>query len=150
VKITANPNGCLFLEAEGRHQVQRGGQRSVVERPRIALCRCGGSGSKPYCDATHAVNGFVAPGSDLELIAAEGSERSEAVKITSTENGPNQLEVEAGAWRVVRDGTEETIERTTIFLCRCGHSENKPFCDGSHRKFGFVAAPVEIELQPSP
>ena len=70
------------------------------------------------------------------------------MKITSTENGPNKVEIEAGSWRVVRDGTEETIERTTIFLCRCGHSENKPFCDGTHNKIGFVAPLAEIELQP--
>jgi CDGSH-type Zn-finger protein len=26
-----------------------------------------------------------------------------------------------------------------IVLCRCGHSENKPFCDSSHKRVGFVA-----------
>jgi CDGSH-type Zn-finger protein len=68
------------------------------------------------------------------------------VKITSLENGPNMVEIEGGTWRVVRDGAEETIEKTTIFLCRCGHSENKPFCDSTHRKIGFTAPPAEIEL----
>ncbi len=27
--------------------------------------------------------------------------------------------------------------RTSIALCRCGHSENKPFCDGTHNRVGF-------------
>jgi uncharacterized Fe-S cluster protein YjdI/CDGSH-type Zn-finger protein len=42
-----------------------------------------------------------------------------------------------GPIRIVdRDG--ETIrEDTRLALCRCGHSENKPFCDGSHRLVGF-------------
>ncbi|MER9642409.1 (4Fe-4S)-binding protein [Mesorhizobium sp. M0239] len=46
------------------------------------------------------------------------------------ENGP--LAVHAG---IVLDG--ETSYRAT--LCRCGASENKPFCDGSHNKSGFAA-----------
>jgi CDGSH-type Zn-finger protein len=30
--------------------------------------------------------------------------------------------------------------KETIALCRCGHSKNKPFCDGSHKQVGFQAA----------
>ena len=34
------------------------------------------------------------------------------------------------------DGTEKRETKTTAF-CRCGASNNKPFCDGMHRKIGF-------------
>lgn len=35
------------------------------------------------------------------------------------------------------DGKTEQKNKVTAF-CRCGHSNNKPFCDGSHRKENFV------------
>jgi CDGSH-type Zn-finger protein len=78
MRITATENGCLLVEAEGRYRVHRGSRAALVESPRIALCRCGRSGSKPYCDTTHAVVGFVAPRTELEVVPVVLSERSEA------------------------------------------------------------------------
>jgi len=38
--------------------------------------------------------------------------------------------------------------RTVVGLCRCGHSENKPFCDGAHRRQGFESACPARDLPP--
>ena len=49
-------------------------------------------------------------------------------------NGPLYVQ---GHVRIVGPGGRLIREDTRVALCRCGHSENKPFCDGSHRRAGF-------------
>lgn len=57
-------------------------------------------------------------------------------EIELTENGP--LVVRGVARMVGPDGQEITV-KPAMALCRCGHSGNKPFCDGSHKKQGWRA-----------
>ncbi len=61
---------------------------------------------------------------------------SENVKFQVRENGSVRV---TGTVDFV-DAEGNVIKSATNFsLCRCGHSEEKPFCDGSHRAHGFVA-----------
>ncbi len=66
------------------------------------------------------------------------------MKIKASANGPYLIEVTEATLR--KGDTEEKIERKTIALCRCGHSANKPFCDGAHKNAGFEADAVELEV----
>ncbi|RAZ75112.1 CDGSH iron-sulfur domain-containing protein [Mesorhizobium atlanticum] len=102
---------------------------------RATLCRCGASQNKPFCDNSHIKAGFIATGEPPLKEAQVLDARDGPLKVTPTSNGP--LKVEGNAEIVT--GTGHTIARTTkVFLCRCGHSANKPFCDGSHKRVGFV------------
>lgn len=60
------------------------------------------------------------------------------VSITVRDNGP--LIVKGGA--VITDSEGNSYEvKETIYLCRCGQSENKPFCDARHKVAGFESTP---------
>jgi len=56
--------------------------------------------------------------------------------ITARPNGPLFVR---GQLHIVGVGGRLIHEETRAALCRCGHSENKPFCDGSHQRVGFRA-----------
>jgi len=101
---------------------------------RATLCRCGASKNKPYCDGSHHEIGFNAsgepPAGKAEMLAV----RDGVLAIDPQSNGPlrvrGNLEIITGTGRVVS-------RVTSTYLCRCGGSGNKPFCDGTHAKIGF-------------
>jgi CDGSH-type Zn-finger protein len=65
-------------------------------------------------------------------------------KISLREDGP--LVVTAPP--VLTDGAGAAIETKAVAaLCRCGHSRNKPFCDGSHKDAGFSSAPDHSKIR---
>jgi len=54
--VEPRPNGPLFLR--GRIRIEDADGNLIREDTRVALCRCGGSANKPFCDGTHRTNGF--------------------------------------------------------------------------------------------
>lgn len=54
--VEPRPNGPLFVR--GRVSVRAPGQDDAPEEFRMALCRCGASENKPYCDNSHRLIGF--------------------------------------------------------------------------------------------
>lgn len=68
-------------------------------------------------------------------------------KVTIFNNGSIRIEGDF----TIHDADGQPFElagRTIIGLCRCGHSENKPFCDGSHKRVGFESVCPARELPP--
>ncbi len=71
------------------------------------------------------------------------------LKISVVDNGPLRIQ---GAGIVLNDMSGKTWDlagRDAISLCRCGHSANKPFCDGSHGRAGFQSK-CEAGVLPPP
>jgi CDGSH-type Zn-finger protein len=61
VKVTIRPNGPYLVEGDIEVIDVNGNKVDTSSRgPRIALCRCGASVTKPYCDGTHSKIGFQA------------------------------------------------------------------------------------------
>jgi len=220
VKITKNGpylvSGALALtteiigtNAEGDSVKWKAGVKHPA-RAQYALCRCGQSADKPYCDGTHAAVRFdgtetasrqpyldqakVIRGPTMSLTDAEGlcafarfcDPQGQVWNLVNQTDDPAGKEVfvreccDCPSGRLVAwdNATGKPVEpkhepsialvedpekkcsgpiwlrggvqfvgadgfkyerRNRVTLCRCGASQNKPFCDGSHAAIGFKA-----------
>lgn len=194
--ITPAPNGPYLVKDLEELRNSKG--QEIKTRPSVALCRCGGSSNKPFCDGTHAKIGFssekLTDGSEdkrenysgaevtihdnrglcahagrctdglssvfrlgqepwidpngakaEEIIATvkkcpsgalsysiQGSEHKDQDRepaVTVSKNGPYLI---TGSLELVGESFRQGASREHFTLCRCGHSKNKPFCDGTH------------------
>lgn len=69
-----------------------------------------------------------------------GAEEPKPVEVTVTPQPDGPLYVR-GWVRVLDEQGNVIHEDTRMAFCRCGHSNSKPFCDGSHERVGFRSAP---------
>lgn len=199
-KITPAENGPLIVEHPP--QLSGAGAPDIAGRPKVALCRCGASANKPFCDGAHARIGFDSTPDRSALrndpIAYSGAVNGADVTISYTPAlcthaarcqalAPSVFDPKARPWIKPESGTLESVmavmaacpsgalrvsvasqtphhltsgdvhievekngpyhvanialdaefngagaSRAKYSLCRCGHSRNKPFCDGSH------------------
>lgn len=133
-KIASIANGPLHIT--GTLELVGSDGELLEKTGELYLCRCGNSKNKPYCDGQHKKTGFrddgefVAPPASQEDLVNEG-----VLEIKIQANGPLIFRGVA----CIEDTRQQMIVRKIGGLCRCQHSNNRPFCDGTHAKIGFVA-----------
>lgn len=126
--LRVSRNGPLFIRGDVLLVLPDG---SVSQETRVALCRCGASSHKPFCDNSHLRVGFEDGGTRISARALEADRQGAggALRIEPRTNGPLRI---SGNLRILDAAGAGVGCATEATLCRCGHSGNKPFCDGSH------------------
>lgn len=133
LNITAD--GPLYLR--GSFVVVAEDDQELLSDTRAALCRCGGSKNKPFCDNSHFAVAFDDPGTIAPgLDASKEMATSGKLRVVRTADGPLHL---LGQITIRNSKNQVIFEGTETWLCRCGSSNSKPFCDGSHQRNGFRA-----------
>ena len=129
--VTVAPDGPLYLHGNIAVTLPDG---SVHEDTRVALCRCGDSKNKPFCDNSHLKVEFKDGSVFQKVLVKPDMNGGGALTVKPARNGPLLVQ---GPLMLV--GIGETVRGSQAALCRCGGSANKPFCDGTHNKIGFAA-----------
>jgi len=134
--IMVRPNGPLICKGDTEITLLNANEEVILKDKEFALCRCGLSSNKPFCDGSHKTM-------EQDMTQSFSDEREEDITamvdgltITVKENA--MYSIKGPVTIFSRDGLHKTT-RTKGALCRCGHSENKPFCDTKHKKCGFIA-----------
>ena len=147
-RVTAGET--IFWCACGRSKNQPycdGSHKGTAHRPlryevsadlTVALCGCKATRQPPFCDGSHAKKGFQDTGvlgvNVVKTVEADSQDR--VLRISSSTDGPFALKGEA---EIVSADGQTCYSGNRMYLCRCGASSNKPFCDGTHAKIGFTS-----------
>lgn len=128
-RIDVRDDGPLM--AEGLDKLDNSKGEDLEVRKKLALCRCGASENKPYCDGSHKRIGFSSKVERDTPTAPSGPERTKEIKVLR--NGPYEVR---GCLLDFAHPMSMSLDEP-YYLCRCGASGNKPFCDRSHKSINF-------------
>ncbi|MCH7586880.1 MAG: CDGSH iron-sulfur domain-containing protein [Chloroflexi bacterium] len=136
-------DGPLYVR--GNVEIRTVSGETVSKETRLALCRCGASANKPYCDNSHLRIEFQDAGklsANRKAVAEQG-----LLTVAPLPNGPLLLR---GSFELYSTDRQTSYHGTKAELCRCGGSRNKPFCDMTHRRIGFTDADegIAANIQP--
>ncbi len=152
-RVTVTAHGPLRLQGDFTI-VDPLGDPIPLSRPdrpdRAALCRCGQSERKPFCDASHGRCRFrheakaeIRPTLSPHSMPSDPGGDGRAARrqdgrccIVVNANGAYRIE---GDFQLVDEFGEawDLCGRQSVALCRCGASGDKPFCDGTHNTVRF-------------
>lgn len=135
---TVSARNELRLMADGPHhlrgdiEIRDDSGQTLARETRMALCRCGASSNKPYCDNSHVGSGFKDEGTCT--LGDRAPVATGLLTLTLCTDGPVQCD---GPVAIFDAFGEPAMTVQQAWLCRCGASKNKPYCDGSHKASGF-------------
>jgi len=134
--IRISASGPLYFR--GQIQIDAEDGHTIFSDTRATLCRCGASQNKPLCDGSHSKIGFsdagMAAGNTSDAAETRPSALSDTLKISPRLNGPLHVQ---GKLRIENAAGEIIFRGDDAWICRCGGSKSKPFCDGTHKAIGF-------------
>lgn len=131
--VLIQPDGPLHVRGDIRVETAEG--EILLTDTRVALCRCGLSKNKPFCDNAHLEN-FKDAAALGAVNVIEASGETSSLTILAATDGPLLLNGPVS----ISSAESEEITTEKCALCRCGHSSNKPFCDGTHKDIGFESS----------
>jgi CDGSH-type Zn-finger protein/uncharacterized Fe-S cluster protein YjdI len=131
--VLVSRNGPVYLRGDIELLDESGALRLVDTR--LALCRCGRSANRPLCDGSHLATGFRDAGAvrDESAVKRPGAPGGK-LRVRPQRDGPLQID---GPFSLTGADRGAVVSGGSARLCRCGHSRNKPFCDGSHERTEF-------------
>ncbi len=131
VELMICADGPIYVH--GDLELMSGDGESKGRETRLALCRCGASANKPFCDNSHTGVKFLDAG-EISTDRDDNLASAGNLVITPLPNGPVLLR---GPFVLTSADGSRVFRGEKAALCRCGESANKPFCDGVHARIGF-------------